>query len=112
MVPIGAATIVLGDQASRAFTLIPGGGLIAHILGGLLALGGAVSVAGTLKMGSFTELLGQVFIAAGTFLYAGGVVIGLGLNGIIAGGAYLAIAIGSVGRVILLAHLARQQDQA
>ena len=109
MVPIGIATVALGDNASRAFTLIPGGSLIAHALGILLTVGGVLTLAGTLRMGTFVELLGLAFVAMGAFLYAAGVLIGLGENGIIAGGAYAAIAIGCLGRVVMLGSLAHMR---
>jgi len=109
MIPIGVATLALGSEASRAFTLIPGGSLIAHALGMLLLIGGVLTIAGTLRMGTFVELIGLVFVSTGAFLYAGGVIIGLGVNGLIAGGAYAAITVGCVGRVVMLGSLAHKR---
>jgi hypothetical protein len=108
MIPVGTAAFILGQGASRAFTLIPGGELIAHTMGFLLALGGALAMLGTVRLGTLVELLGLVLIAAGATIYASGVILGLGWNGIIAGGAYAAIAIGCIGRVILLSSVAHR----
>jgi len=109
MVPIGIATLALGSEASRAFSLIPGGSLIAHVLGLLLFLGGVLTIAGTVRLGTFCELIGLVFVSTGSFLYAGGVIIGLGVNGLIAGGAYAAITVGCAGRVVMLGSLAHKR---
>lgn len=108
MVPIGIATLVLGQGASRAFSLIAGGAVVAHLMGVLLALGGVLTLAGMVRWGTFTELIGLVFVAAGSLIYSSGAIIGLGTNGIISAGAYVAIGIGCVGRVITLSSLAHQ----
>lgn len=106
----GVCAFILGEGASRAFTIIGGSGqggtLIAHSMGALMALGGLVSLSGSLRLGSLVELLGLVFIAAGAAIYGAGVLIGLGPNGLIAGGLALGLAIGAALRVLLLAATA------
>lgn len=110
-VSIGACAFVLGAGASRAFTIIGGSGggaLIAHSMGALMLLGGLVSLAGALRMGLFVEALGLVFVAAGAAIYGAGVLVGLGINGLIAGQLALGLAIGATGRVVLLVNTAKR----
>lgn len=113
MIPTGIMALILGEGASRAFTIIGGeggstGALIAHMMGLFLALGGALAILGTVRFGTLIELIGLMLVAAGAFIYAAGVVIGLGFNGVIAGGGFLSISLGCAGRVVLLADTAKR----
>lgn len=109
----GVWALILGEGASRAFTVIGGGpggsgALIAHLMGAFLLIGGLISLAGSLRLGTLVELLGLVFASAGWFIYGGGVLIGLGANGLIAGSLALILAVGSAGRVLLLTTQAKR----
>jgi hypothetical protein len=106
MIPVGVTALVLGDGASRAFTLLPGGSMIAHLLGVLLSLGGALVTGAILANEYLIEAIGLALMSGGAAMYGMGVVLGLGLNGVIAGGGFLAIAVGSTGRVFILVKLA------
>lgn len=108
---VGACALVLGEDASRAFTLIAGesgGALIAHMMGGALCLGGILTLAGVSRLGSLVELLGLGLISAGAFIYGSGVLIGLGVNGLIAGGFAVGLSVGTALRVLLLSRAAKQ----
>lgn len=110
MVPVGLLTIILGVDASRAFAVIGGGDLggdiIARLMGALLLVGSLMTIGGITRFGAFVELIGLALVASGALLYAGGAVIGLGWQGSIAAGGYLSIAVGSCGRVVLIAQAA------
>lgn len=108
---VGACALVLGEDASRAFTLIAGdtgGALIAHMMGAALLLGGVATLAGIARLGSLVELLGLGLISAGSFIYGSGVLIGLGINGLIAGGFAIGLSVGTALRVALLSRAAKQ----
>jgi hypothetical protein len=108
---VGVCALVLGEDASRAFIILGGengGALIAHVMGGLLCMGGILSLAGVARLGSLVELLGLGFVSAGAFIYGGGVLLGLGINGLIAGGFAIGISVGTALRVMLLASAATQ----
>lgn len=106
VIPTGIFALSLGEGASRAFTLIPGGSLVAHAFGLLLVIGGALSVTALARSDVFLELLGQIAIALGAGLYALGVYIGLGLNGLIAGSLSAVIASGAVAKVLAQTRVA------
>ncbi len=112
MIPTGVMALALGEGSSRAFTIIPGGSLIAHLFGALLALGGALVLLAILRSETFIEVVGLACIASGAALYAGGVYIGLGANGLIAGTLSGFIALGAFNRVTFLTRLARSADTA
>jgi hypothetical protein len=108
---VGVAALILGEGASKAFTIIGGphgGALIAHLMGALLAAGGVVTVAGVARLGSLAELFGLGLISAGAFIYGAGVLLGLGHQGLIAGGLALGLSVGAGLRVWLLSAAARQ----
>jgi hypothetical protein len=107
----GVGALILGERASRAFTIIGGqggGALIAHLMGVLMLLGGVLAIAGSLRLGSLVELLGLGLAAAGLTIYGGGVLIGLGINGFIAGSLALYVAAGVALRVLLLSATAKR----
>lgn len=108
---VGICALILGEGASRAFTILggdSGGALIAHVMGGALFLGGVITLAGIARLGSLFELMGLGLISGGSFIYAVAVFIGLGSNGLIAGGLAGGLAVGTALRVVLLARAATQ----
>jgi hypothetical protein len=111
-VPVGVAALLLGEDASRAFTIIGGGGfasaLIPHLIGALLLFGGFLALAGVARHGHFWEALGLSCIAAGSLIYGFGVLVGLGLNGLIAGGLGIGNGVGAGLRAVLVASLVKR----
>lgn len=107
--PAGLSAIVLGEGASRAFMIIGGGDIIPTILGVFLMLGGLLTLIGACRpRGALIELIGLSFTSFGSFIYATGVIAGLGWNGIIAGMGFAGIFLGSIGRVFLIAGEAQK----
>lgn len=101
MVPIGVIALVLGEDASRAFTNI-GGEIVIRSLGAAMALGGVSVAFGILRNDVVYEGVGLTLCSLGALLYGTGVILGLGEQGLIAGLGYLAFATGFLGRVWLL----------
>lgn len=107
MIPVGICAMVMGENSSRAFTIISGGELVAHVFGFGLALGGLFVVVGIARAETFTEAMGLIMLGAGSLLYSGGVILGLKENGLIAGGMAFAIGVGALGRMFFLTSLAK-----
>ena len=112
MIPVGVIGLAMGKDSSRAFSVISGGSLVAHAFGGLLALGGVFVLVGIARAEAFGEVMGLSLIAMGAALYAGGVYLGLGLNGLIAGSLAALISLGAASRVSFLLRLAKMAKQA
>lgn len=110
-IPVGIMALALGDGASRAFTLIPGGALMAHAFGIFLILGGGLVVLAILKSDVSIETIGLACISAGAAVYSFGVYIGLGVNGLIAGTLSLLLALGSLLRISFLLGLAKSMKE-
>lgn len=106
-IPIGVIVLILGDGASRALTVI-GGSLPARALGLLLLAGGTCTVASIIRRDSFFEAVGAGCIAAGMAIYSASVFIGLRVQGLISGLLALSLAVGFLGRVLLLTSLAHR----
>lgn len=109
---VGVCALILGEGASRAFTIIGGGphggALIIHVMGALMAGGGVLTLVGVLRPLAIAELLGLGLVSAGALIYGAGVLIGLGTNGLVAGGLSLGLSVGAALRVVLLAAEARR----
>ena len=99
MIPIGLEAVILGDHASRAFGNF-GGATLVRVLGVALLIGGMTMVTGILREDPALEPIGATFVALGTAIYGGGVIAGLGLQGLIAGLLALAIMVGFLGRIL------------
>lgn len=107
LIPIGCITTVLGPEASRAFTLLPPGAqFIAHAMGLFMALGGVLVLLSVANSETFTELIGLVLCALGCVIYGIGVILGLGINGLVTGPMFVAIAVASIVRVITSTRMA------
>lgn len=107
MVPVGICATIMGENSSRAFTLISGGELVAHLFGLGLSIGGLLVVVGIMRAETFIEAIGLIMLGSGSLLYSGGVILGLRENGLIAGGMALAIGVGAFGRMFFLTSLAK-----
>jgi hypothetical protein len=98
MIPIGVEALILGGHASKAFDNL-GGELLVRCLGAALLLGGLVVVAGIIRRDPALEPIGLAIATVGAVLYGGGVMLGLGSQGLIAGQFALGVAIGFLGRI-------------
>lgn len=107
----GALAIVYGDEVSQALSNIAAG-TISRLMGTLLVVGSALTLLGIARNRALTETLGLTVTAIGCAIYGLGVILGLGLHGAVAGSGFLAIAAGTIRRVITLAAVAREVDRA
>lgn len=98
MIPIGVEALILGGHASKAFDNL-GGSLLVRALGVALLVGGLVVVAGIIRRDPALEPIGLAIAAVGAILYGGGVMLGLGSQGLIAGQFAIGVAIGFLGRI-------------
>jgi hypothetical protein len=104
----GALAIVFGDEVSSALSAIAAG-TISHMMGVLLVAGSVLTLIGIARHQTLTETLGLTATAIGCAIYGLGVILGLGLHGAVAGSGFLAIAAGTIRRVVTLAELARKE---
>jgi len=111
MIPIGIAALILGENVSRAFTNI-GGGTIIRIMGAAMLLGGVCVLVSVLRSDPLQEMIGLSLIVFGAAIYGCGVILGLRVQGIVAGMGYLAIATGFLGRVLMLVREARARQRS
>lgn len=100
VVPIpGVLAIIYGDATSQALSNLAAG-VVSRVIGVALLVGAVLTLTGIARGRSLIEATGLLTIAFGAGVYGLGVLLGLGLGGTIAGPFALAIAIGSVLRVI------------
>lgn len=107
----GVLAIVYGDDVSQALSNIAAGS-ISRLMGTSLVVGSALTLIGIARNRTLTETLGLTVTAIGCAIYGLGVILGLGLHGAVAGSGFLAIAAGTIRRVITLAAVAREVDRA
>jgi hypothetical protein len=98
----GVLAVVYGDAVSRALENISAGST-SRLMGSALLLGPLITLVGIIRGRTFAEAIGLTIMAAGCVIYGLGVILGLGLAGAVAGTGFLAIAIGTVLRIITLA---------
>lgn len=110
MIPIGIAALILGEDASRAFTEI-GGGVVIRFMGAVMLAGGTSVLIAILRDDPLYELIGLVLAALGAAIYGTGVILGLGTQGVVAGIGYLAMSAAFLGRIRLLMRAARELGQ-
>lgn len=99
MIPAGLEAVILGDHASKAFNNFGGSSLV-RVLGVALLIGALIMIAGIVREDPALEPIGATFVALGTAIYGGGVIAGLGLQGLIAGQLALGIMVGFLGRIL------------
>ncbi len=107
----GVLAIAYGDDVSQALSNIAAGS-ISRLMGTLLVVGSILTLLGVARNRALTETLGLTVTAIGCAIYGLGVILGLGLHGAVAGSGFLAIAAGTIRRVITLAAAAREVDRA
>jgi hypothetical protein len=101
MVLLGLYAIIRGEHVSRAFTNL-GGGTIIRCVGIVMLIGGLLVVASIYSNDLSYEALGLMFSAAGAGLFGLGVLLGLGEQGVMAGGGFILIAVGLARRAQVL----------
>lgn len=104
----GTHALTRGDHVSRAFANF-GGGFTVRFLGVLLIIGGILFAVGLYTDDAMYEILGLGCTLAGCFTYTFGVYFGLGEQGSMAGGAYLLIALGCIGRIRVIIRSGNRQ---
>lgn len=107
----GALAIVYGDEVSAALSKIAAGS-ISRLMGILLVVGSTLTLVGIARNRTLTQTLGLTATAIGCAIYGLGVILGLGLQGAMAGSGFLAIAAATILRVMTLAAFAREADRA
>ena len=98
----GVLAIVYGDAVSAALSKIAADN-ISRLMGILLVVGPILTLVGIARNRALAETLGLTVIALGCAIYGLGVILGLGLQGAVAGSGFLAIAAATIRRVITLA---------
>jgi hypothetical protein len=106
----GALGIIYGDAVSRALANLAAG-VISRGIGLALFVGGVTAFWGIAKGKALAESTGLSVMALGCGVYGLGVLLGLGLAGAVAGPGFLAIAAGTVLRVISLTGAAHEVAQ-
>jgi len=106
MILIGAAAIILGENASRAFTELGGSAMI-RVMGLAMLAGGLLVAVSIVRSDYLLEVMGLALAAFGATVYGIGVILGLGLNGLVTGPENLLIALAFFGRIALISRRAR-----
>jgi hypothetical protein len=106
MTLIGLDAIILGDNASRAFTELGGGSMI-RVMGAAMFIGGLLVAAGIARADYLFEVIGLALAAFGSTVYGLGVMLGLGTQGLVTGPENLLIAVAFLGRIALISRRAR-----
>ncbi|MGQ0774537.1 MAG: hypothetical protein ACT4NY_08990 [Pseudonocardiales bacterium] len=105
LIPVGIVALIFGEGVSRAFTDL-GGGVVIRIMGTAMVVGGCLVLQSILTGNVLNEVTGLTLTALGTAIYGGGVILGLGLHGIVAGMGYLGLTLTLLGRVFLIMRAA------
>jgi hypothetical protein len=105
----GVAAIIVGDEISAAFANISAD-FVSRAMGVTMVAGSVLTLVGIMRGRSLWEAGGLTLIAAGCLVYGLGVLLGLGLAGLVAGTGFLAIAVGTLLRVVSLASAAHEYN--
>ena len=106
MILIGLAAVILGENASRAFTELGGSAMI-RVMGLAMLAGGLLVAVSIVRSDYLLEVMGLALAAFGATVYGIGVILGLGLNGLVTGPENLLIALAFFGRIALISRRAR-----
>lgn len=98
---VGIVALLLGTDASKAFTNI-GGGIVIRLMGAAMVAGGVLITASIVRANALAEVLGLALAAFGAAIYGGGVVIGLHSQGLVSGIGYTGITLTLLGRLFFL----------
>jgi hypothetical protein len=97
----GVLAIVYGDAVSAALSNIAAGA-ISRVMGVALLVGASLTLVGLCRSRHLIEAAGLTVMAGGCAIYGLGVLLGLGLGGAVAGTVSIAVAAGTVLRVVSL----------
>lgn len=111
MVLIGLLAVILGENASRAFTEL-GGAAMVRVMGLAMLTGGLLVAISIIRSDYLLEVMGLALAAFGAAIYGLGVLLGLGLNGLITGPENILIALAFFGRIALISRRARGAARA
>jgi hypothetical protein len=106
MIPIGLLAVVLGENASRAFTEL-GGSTMIRVMGLAMLTGGLLVAVSIIRSDYLLEVMGLALAAFGALIYGSGVVLGLGTQGLVTGPENILIAVAFFGRIALISRRAR-----
>lgn len=105
VVPIpGGLALVLGDAVSRALSNVTADA-VSRSMGALLLVGALFTLMGIARGKHIAEVIGLAAMSAGFAIYGLGVLLGLGLQGAVAGPITLALAVGCVLRILSLGNI-------
>lgn len=99
MVLTGIVSVLLGDQASKAFSNF-GGATLVRVMGAVMFMGGILVIFALTRKDPVLELIGLSACAFGATIYGIGVILGLHTQGLIAGLGYLSIAGAALGCIL------------
>ena len=108
MILIGLLAVILGENASRAFTELGGAAMI-RVMGLAMLVGGLLVAVSITRSDYLLEVIGLALAAFGAVVYGVGVILGLGLNGLVTGPENILIALAFFGRIALISRRARIQ---
>jgi len=103
---VGALALALGDGVSRALSEIAAH-IVTRAMGASMVTGGIISLLGVLGRRTLLETLGLALMAAGLGIYGLGVLLGLGLQGAVAGPICLALVVATLRRIATITSAAR-----
>lgn len=110
MILIGLLAVILGENASRAFTELGGSSMI-RVMGLAMFTGGLLVTVSIIRNDYLLEVIGLALAAFGAAIYGIGVILGLGLNGLVTGPENILIALAFFGRIALISRRARGAAQ-
>lgn len=103
----GGLALIYGDDVSAALEAV-NAGVISRAMGALLMVGSVVTLVGIGRGRSYMEAVGLLVLSAGLLIYGVGVILGLGLAGTVASSGFVALALGSILRVVSLTAAAHE----
>jgi hypothetical protein len=106
MILIGLLAVILGENASRAFTEL-GGSTMIRVMGLAMLTGGLLVAVSIIRSDYLLEVMGLALAAFGALIYGSGVVLGLGTQGLVTGPENILIAVAFFGRIALISRRAR-----
>lgn len=111
MILIGLLAVILGENASRAFTELGGAAMI-RVMGLAMLAGGSLVAVSIIRSDYLLEVMGLALAAFGAVIYGVGVILGLGVQGLVTGPENLIIALAFFGRIALISRRARLAARA
>lgn len=101
-VPIGLLAIFIGQEVSRAFTIVWNRPEPVYVWGVVLLLGGAHVAAGIMGQNTARERAGLWILAVAYAFYGASVILGLGWGGMVTGPTFLVLALCCIQRALMV----------